>query len=161
MKLNNLRTALLLSSVLTTAATLMVDTAAKAQPAIGIHPGVSTVVAQFPPFESRMEPDGFVTPFSGTVSVTLLNTAPYPISFILPGEDSYTTLQTDEEVALGRLELPAQVGFRQSEGIPTLATIVPSDPDADTIMLEFSRADSSSSATTTLIVDESGAIYLN
>ncbi|MDB9528451.1 hypothetical protein PN498_20840 [Oscillatoria sp. CS-180] len=151
-----------LTSALATTASLAVNVPVKAQDIVNSRQEASPeILAQFPAVEVRKTPDAFVSPIRGAVDMTLVNGTPSVVSFMIPNTGRYVALQPEEEFSLMGLDLPAQVGFRQLDGGLTRAAVVSAQSNQDMVTVEFLPADSILTQMGSIVVSESGSVYLD
>lgn len=127
----------------------------------------ATEVAQFPSVSEGREADAYVTPVDGIVSITLVNSSPSVISYMVPGESRFEEISPNEEVNFSTATLPRFIGFRQLDGGLTYAQVSSVSDSGDRATIDLQHLNPSvfysnpDLITRSIVISETGGIYID
>lgn len=148
---------LLLLSVLGVAK-VNAQTAPTAQP---LEPAYTDAPTEtLPPLRTRLTPRGSIVPVRGDVTITLRNMGPSEITYEAIAATDPRILASGEEVVLSGLSAPTTIAFYEKDGGLTQATISDLSSRDDAFTVEFTQAPTLSEEDNSVVLLESGTIFL-
>ena len=116
--------------------------------------------AQTPPtLTERQAAAAYLTPVGATTDVVLVNTGGADISFQVIGQTNIRTLAAGEEISLLALSIPTDITLYRTDGGFVRAQVGVEEGE-NTVRLELSGTASFSDDTSSVVILETGGIYL-
>ncbi|MGG6239424.1 hypothetical protein ACQ4N7_12420 [Nodosilinea sp. AN01ver1] len=113
-----------------------------------------------PPLRARLTPRGSIAPVRGEVTITLRNMGASEITYEAIAATDPRTLASGEEVVLSGLSAPTTIAFYEKDGGLTQATISDLAARDDAFTVEFTQAPTLSEDDNSIVLLESGTIFL-
>lgn len=113
-----------------------------------------------PPLRTRLMPMGSIAPVQGEVSVTLRNMGPSEITYEAIAATEPRTLASGEEVVLSGLSAPTTIAFYEKDGGLTQANITDLSSRDNAFTVEFTQAATLSEDDNSIVLLETGNIFL-
>lgn len=112
-----------------------------------------------PTGDLSVEPQAYVSPSDGDISLTVVNTTNSQIQYLFPNSE-YRVLQPGESIVFNSWELPNQIGIQQMDGgLTAVDRIVVSD-NGESARVELAPTSSFGQSITGLTFNENGSVYL-
>lgn len=123
----------------------------------------SNLLAQtqtLPPLRTRLIPRGSIAPVRGEVTITLRNSGPSEITYEAIAATEPRTLASGEETVLSGLSAPTTIAFYEKDGGLTQATVSDVSRGDDTFTVEFTQAPTLSEDSNSMVLLETGNIFV-
>lgn len=113
-----------------------------------------------PPLRTRLVTRGSIAPIRGDVTITLRNNSPSEITYEAIAATDPRTLASGEETVLSGLDAPTTISFYQKDGGLTQATVSDLASRDDAFTVEFNQAPTLSEDSNSMVLLETGSIFL-
>ena len=113
-----------------------------------------------PPLRTRLIPRGTIAPIRGEVTITLRNSSPSDITYEAIAATDPRILASGEEVVLSGLSAPTTISFYERDGGLTQATVSELSSRDDAFTVEFTQAPTLDEDDNSIVLLETGNIFL-
>jgi hypothetical protein len=124
------------------------------------NPNLLAQMQTLPPLRERLTPVGSIAPVRGEVTITLRNSGPTEITYEVIASTRQRSLASGEETVITGLRAPTTIAFYQRNRGLTQATILEVSRRNDAFTVEFTSAPTLDEDSRSIVLLETGNIFL-